>query len=561
MLTISTTALLALVAPQDPPDTFTMLPIQHLLSDKVEARALPYGSMLHPKETFNSIAGKSTTGLSVTVDDINQMLSRAFDDESNDGGLYLDLVGNNVLAAGKEQHIRDVKDLLTQIARTMSRPIEVEFAAWDASDLATPAAILDREAYAEFAANRTPIWRVTNRTIAGRLTSLEHIKESLYLRGINTEVASKSTMLSPETSRYLEGGSAAVQAFSLIGTTDLVVHLQFAASALLGVVDSLQTGMPDAPDIELPQLNSFFGTCSGRIPNHGALTATMIGDPSTGGQLTLTMRVSSHEDAAPPAAAADQQGLTIWPIGALTTEGLSSAISPPEQLLELHSHRLSQRAIKVHGHIPDETLRRLIEDSLNNEEEVFQRGGYITLSEQNPNFAHVRKLVIAMQDRMTQNAQIEHRSDLKPNQRSGEQANPPPLYALTIPTIIGRTASACRIRETNVVSDIHCEIAQEAGTLRPIISLLQSGTWLNAYASPIGESVHLNMETLSATALVPRKRRIMPGGVIMLAKSRSARNSYDSPAVPGLAINHGEGPSLTIDGNERKSSITTTISR
>ena len=305
MLTISSTVLLALVAPQDPPDTFTLLPLQHLLSNKVEARALPYGSMLEPVEVFNSVAGAATTDLSITTADIEDMLSRAFDDQLNDGGLFLDFVGSNVLAAGKAQRIQEVEDLLTQIARTISRPIEVEFAAWDATNLATPATILDGEAYAEFAANRTPIWRVTNRTIAGQLTSLEHIKESLYLRGINTEVASKSSILSPETSRYLEGGSAAMQAFSLIGTSDFVVHLQFAAAALLGVVDTLQTGMPDAPDIELPQLNSFFGTCSGRVPNHGALTATMIGDPSTGGQLTLTMRVRSHEDAARPTPTAD----------------------------------------------------------------------------------------------------------------------------------------------------------------------------------------------------------------------------------------------------------------
>lgn len=454
-----------------------------------------------------------------------------------------------------------MRDLIHEASGILARPVQVELAVWDAASDDAPATTLDAKGYAEFAANRSPLWRAVSTANAGQAVTIEHMTWSRYVRSIEIEVAQKKTMSRPATDRYGEGGCATVRAFSLVGSDDFAVHMQFAIAARRGVIGTLQTGLPGASDIELPQLDSYFGTCSGRIPNGGALAATMRGNSIGGGQVTVTLRVSSSGQSQQ----LSDKNAVLWPIGALVSDGLAYSADLPD--VHSESNKRDFDKASVYGRIPSDNLKDLIGNTLSAIEEDSEHdlrigGGYLFVRCSPSGIARVKQLMLSIQQRMLQNVAVQHRAYLQPVTAGQSQPAGSMLHELSIPTLLGREASVYRLRESNIVANVFIEVASEAGSLSPGMQLLQSGTWLRTRAIPVGKSLHVNLDLLSAMAPVPPMRSVMPGGgVLMQAEVASARNDHDGIITPGRAIQHGDGPRVTIDGREFKSTMSTTFVR
>ncbi len=563
MLTTVLPALLALSAPQQPSSTAEMLPLQHICSEEQKQRSLPWGSLLRyaPDDlnadfVFGSEGGGAVSQDAI-VDTLHGFMSTAIDEER----LFLQTIDRNLLAVGETKLVEQVRDLIHEASGILARPVQVELAVWDAASDNAPATTLDAKGYAEFAANRAPLWRAVSTANAGQAVSLEHMTWSRYVRSIEIEVAQKKTMSRPATDRYGEGGCATVRAFSLVGSDDFAVHMQFAIAARRGVIGTLQTGLPGAADIELPQLDSYFGTCSGRIPNGGALAATMRGNSIGGGQVTVTLRVSSSGQSQQ----LSDENAALWPIGALVSDGLAYSADLPDVHSESNKRDFDEAS--VYGRIPSDNLNDLISNTLSAIEEDSEHhlrisGGYLFVRCSPSGIARAKQLVLSIQQRILKNVAVQHRAYLQPVPAGQSQPAGSTLHELSIPTLLGREASVYRLRESNIVANVFIEVASEAGSLQPGMQLLQSGTWLRTRVIPVGESLHVNLDLLSAMAPVPPMRSVMPGGgVLMQAEVASARNDHDGIITPGQAIQHGDGPRVTIDGREFKSTMSTTFVR
>ncbi|HIE70429.1 MAG TPA: hypothetical protein EYP98_09720 [Planctomycetes bacterium] len=212
MLTTVLPALLALSAPQQPSSTAEMLPLQHICSEEQKQRSLPWGSLLrYAPDDLNAdfVFGSEGGGVvsqDAIVDTLHGFMSTAIDEER----LFLQTIDRNLLAVGETKLVEQVRDLIHEASGILARPVQVELAVWDAASDNAPATTLDAKGYAEFAANRAPLWRAVSTANAGQAVSLEHMTWSRYVRSIEIEVAQKKTMSRPATDRYGEGGCATV---------------------------------------------------------------------------------------------------------------------------------------------------------------------------------------------------------------------------------------------------------------------------------------------------------------------------------------------------------------
>lgn len=572
MLTTTIPALLALSLPQEPPSSVELLPIQHLCPTSARERQLvPYTSMLSDdfSKTSNLLAHQEPAGISDSV--LADILTEALTDEAENGELFLEVLPGQLLVTGSADQVARVKNLLAQASKTIAQTVEFELAIWENTQATAPASILDHRGYAEFTANRTPIWRCINTARVGQVTSLEHLDRVRYLRGIATEVAQKAALLAPVTDSYSVGGTAAVKAFSLIGTDDLAVHMQFAIANERNQPAALHTGIKSAPPIELPELDSFFGTCSGRIANGGALATTMRGARIGGGQITVTLRVNSrlnYQDPATPEEAAAATNLRIYPVGALTTKSLSSD-TPIPSTPDAWRRGREGKPNAPYSQVDFGTLLNLLENAIeakwpDNSPQLYECRGFLAvdLKDAPPECdALIRATLTGIQQRLTKNVHVEHRANVQP---VGNQALPladATLYALTLPTLLGREVSAYRVRETNIIHQIRMEIASDSTSLVPDTALLQSGTWFRANITPVGDNVHCDLDAFSAMTPMPAERRVMQGALLMTPRAATARQLHDSVALWGRPIAHGNGPEITVDGEVLRSSITTTISQ
>ncbi|MFT4842398.1 MAG: hypothetical protein ACJA0V_000284 [Planctomycetota bacterium] len=563
MLTIVLPAALALSAPQGPETTTQLMPLQHICTHEFDTNGLPWGSLMRLRHNLKADLVRSDDGLGpITPDAINDALygfvAEAIDAEQ----LFLQTIDNNLLVVGEPQLVARVRKYIAEAAGILARPMQVELCVWDAADREPCSSILDQQAFNDFAANRTPMWRAVSTASAGQPLIMESMKWSRYVRGIDIQVAQKKTMTSPATDHYGEGGSTMVHAFSLIGSSDFAVHMQFAVGNQPGVVNKLQTGMPGAPDIELPRLDSFFGTCSGRIPNGGALATSLHGNAASGGQITVTLRVTSTGS---PAPLTDQRA-ALLPVGALISDGLNYQAALPD----VHSEggQISIEQASSHGRIPSDNLQDLIAGVLaaadeEGDHEIKIGGGYLYMRASQQGIQRAQQLIQTLQDELIGNVEIRHSAHLHalPGQ-PGNTTTRAMLHSLTLPTLLGREAAVYRLHETNIVANIFVEVASEAGSLAPSIELLQSGTWFRARVVPVGESLHASVDLLSVIAPIPAIRSVMPGGgVLMQAQISSARLDHDGILTSGTAIDHGDGPRVTLAGRTYRSKLATTFSR
>jgi hypothetical protein len=160
---------------------------------------------------------------------------------------------------------------------------------------------------------------------------------------------------------------------------------------------------------------------------------------------------------------------------------------------------------------------------------------------------------------------VQHLGTLHPAEvpASGAAAGSPgasPLHELVLPTLFGREAFAARVLETNQISGIDVQIAQEAAMLDPLVQALQSGCWLRLRVAPLGDAAHCTSQLRCTHATLPQTRTIMPGGGVWMPSELTIGGSGHTGIVrSGQAFDHGEGPPLAIEGRVCRSALVTTV--
>ncbi|MFN3240749.1 MAG: hypothetical protein ACE37K_04465 [Planctomycetota bacterium] len=560
MLSIVLSTLTALpVAPQEPqPKTTTrMLPLQQLCTPSYSFGSPPWGTLMTTQSGGRrpNLVMREDRDTAISAEGVQSalypFLAPAIDEEL----VYLQPIGDNLLAFGQQDVVQAIERRLGEGAAILARPVQVEFAVWN-TDRLPPGTTLTAEDYADFAAGREPNWRAVGTARPGQPIALEHMTWTRYVRGIEVEVAQKIDVSRPATSRFGEGGHVGVRAYSLIGSDEFALHLQFAVADQRGGLITLKTGKQGAADIELPLLESYFGTCSGRVGNGGALAITMRGNPAAGGNVVLTLR--AHSDA--PKGSLSGGRAALLPIGALTTSALDHVTNIPRVDRDPDDTDLTDFDERpVFGQLPRDQLTEMVESVLGNAEDDYTLhlgGGYLFVHASADAIGGVRALLQQLQDDMIRNVEIEHRASTVGD---GSQ---PMLHELRVPTLLGREANAFRLFETNVVSDVYVEVAQEAGSLEPRVRLMQSGTWLRSRVVPAGQGLHLDLDVQCTVAPMPQMRSVMPdGGVLMQARVASARVDYQGTVQVGRTLPHGDGPDLPGGNDRRRTVLTTTLRR
>ena len=549
--------------PQQPQTTTRLVPLQHLCPSQPDEQGLPWGSLMRYRGSRTADLALGTDSMSaITPDSIVDTLYGFAAEDIDEERLFLQTIDSNLLVIGEKALADRVGKYIAEAGAILARPMQVELCVWDASEHGHPGSVLDADAYAKFGKDRAPQWRAVGTCNAGQPLRLENMTWSRYVRGIEIEVAQKKTMTSPSTDRYGVGSMALARAHPLIGSSDFAVHLQFAVADRSGQVQSLQTGMPGAPDIELPHLDSSFATCSARIPNGGALAATLAGSAAAGDAITVTLRVTSTES---PEAMSDPRAALI-PIGALISYGLNYEAALPD--VHENDDELFIEERSSYGYIPADNLQDLVAGVLaatdeEGEHEIKVGGGYLYVRASAPAIAAARSLLQGLQDEMIRNVEIVHAANIEPTESTAvATATRPLLHGLWLPTLLGREASAYRLHETNVVANIFVEVAPEAGSLAPSVQLLQSGSWFRCRLAPVGQSLHANIDLQTVVAPTPAMRSVMPGGgVLMQAEVAASRVDHDGVLNGAMTVDHGDGPRLQRQGQPWRTRMRTSFRR
>lgn len=566
MLTLLLPSLL--LAPQEPPAqnaVAEILSLQALCSEPDTPAAPVWGSLLcyvDPAERRGDVLVGIDDPSPVDPDTVARAVATIEADATESGALFVDPVGDSLLAVGDRAAVQRVRQLIDRATEIVARPLTVEFAAWDVADREAPAAVLDAAAYEHFVANRPPLWRAVATGRPGQAIGLEHMRWSSYVRGIEVEVAQKQARSRPAMQRYAQGGHAVVRAHALASADEFAVHAQFAAAVRRGAVRTLATGMPGGADLDLPALESCFGACSGRVANGGALAATMRGNPAGGGQLVLTVRIWSRT----PPTRLGRDGVALLPCGALTSTALTRRIRLPDP------HRADDepaygREVAGYGHLDVDRLVELARTAAATDDEqasVQFGAGYLLVRGSAAARQRVESLLASLEQRLLRNATVQHSAVLQvPPPAQGAEpgaAINKNLHELVLPTLPGRECLGYRLFETDVVSDVFIEIAAEAGTLVPHVDTLQSGVWLRARVAPAAGGMHLDLDLMHVQAPVPATRITMAdGGTLMPAEVEVARVAHAGIVLPDAVVEHGDGAALTVEGRTYRSGLTTTL--
>jgi hypothetical protein len=541
-----------------PPAAIDTIPLDHLLQHHPGQCLPPWGSLLqqpldrdeHVDRCDHLQAGPHTSG--VRADELLGMLQHRHGAAIEAGRLQLAWLGTRLLIVGDEAEVAQVRSTALATARLLLRPIALEFAAWDASDRETPPATMTAEEFARFTGNRQPLWRSIAHGRSGCAQALQRLRWTDYIRDLDTAIAQKQAVSSPQVAQFADGGHAVMRAHLLLGN-ELVLHVQFAAAQRRGIVRSLQTGMAGAADIELPTLETNLGTASGRLRSGGALAVTLRGHASSGGQLVLTFRATL-------AAAADPElppDLAVLPIGALG----SRALLRPQPLPSASGDELP--ALGNQPELEREELHDLLRSVLG-DGGFHDAGEFLIVQADAAALQRADLLLRTLQDRMLRNATVQHLGALQATDNTGAPAaagaGGGPLHELVLPTLFGREAFAARVLETNVIARLFPEIAQEISILNPEVRALQAGCWLRARITQLGDGAHGDCEVRCTNAPPPQTRTIMPaGGVWMPTELAIAAANHDGPLRSGQPIDHGDGPPISVEGRSYRSGLATIV--
>lgn len=533
---------LSLSAPQEPRAGFDTVPLQHLLRPADAAAPLPRTTMLEVADRDALLARSAPLDAGTLLDPLRVLHGPALEA----GTLRWHVAGGNLLLAGDAAAVAACRTHMQSIARMLTRPVQIELAIWDATDRSSPACVLDGAAFAEFSKDRQPWLRLVDTVGVDQIATLSRLRKQSYVRSVAGEVAQKAFINDPMLAEYRDGAIALAKVQPLVGSDELVVHAQFALAQRRGIPRAMQTGTASAPDVEVPTLETCMGTLSGRIPNGGALAVVLRGHPALGGQIVVTLRVTASAVVTPAA----DKGFTVVPVGALTEMSLLPVGPSPER---------PDREPQSCGFVPMDQLFDLANAAGGDgQATVAAIGSHLLLTGDAKAIGNIVNLVRSLQDRLLRTTTLVATGSV-PGSNEPNAERTANLYEIAAPTLIGRSLHLARLLETNALTDVEVEIAQEASMAVPIVTALQAGTWIQATTTLVDSAAHVDLRLRCTHAATPQARSIMPNGVLTPTDQTTSQVEHRGLVVNGLPIEHGDGPMLPVEGRSWRSVLQTVV--
>ncbi len=489
------------------PPAVEIVPVHALVLPQPGQQPIPFGNLLHRwTEPQQFLAEWSEPRHLLGEDTLVELLDVLHGRSGVAGELSIQVrAGTAWLHGDRAEVVASARKHLLHGLALLTRPVQVEaiLCAHTGEPLPT---ILAPEQLAATLAASPPLWRSRAICTGHGRVQLRSMLTAPYVRDVRAEVAQGSAASVPETDDLLDGVAVGIDVEALAGTDDLVLFTQFALSARVDEV-AVQAGRnPKRSNIDLPVLDSAWGTASGRIPPGGALAITVGGTEATGPQRVLLLTARWQ---VPPVERRLGQA-TVLPIGALLSNDLAHAAGTPTRVVceELYFER--QGASDEGWPLMErDQLYELVRSTLG---DAFDEAGgevrygrdHLLLIGTPEQAASVEALLVSLQERWIRNGTV------LASVRPAADAASPPIHQVAIPALRSRQHVVWRGREATTVSAMNVAIAQESSMYDPMTQFVQSGLWVTGAVEGDGEQAFADLIVQVRSASPARRRGLEP---------------------------------------------------
>jgi len=451
----------------------------------------------------------------------------AFEDRS----MFVNSNEDRMLVQADAVQLEQLRRNIRQLFLVLGQPIEITASIFLVDDARPTEPVLHADQLAELQRSGQQLWSNTTTTRSSLLTSFDALRWSRYVRDVEVEVAQNSKVAVPMVDVFAEGLRISVLPHSMVKTEDIAIQAQFSIGDRRGL-ETLATGVPGHPNIDLPRLESAFGAVAARVPSGGGMAVLLAGTEACGARLVLVIsprypspRQSDYID-----------NVLVAPVSALTNGSMIYGISLTDSKPVCNGDDVGdgpdttdaeQCVGRIEGDELEEVLLAALDDSQVTSCEL--QGGFLLLSAPAEVAEQARTTLTALQDRLVRNAavhcsvdasEVESHSPMAKEIQDGEHRV---LHRVALPCLAGRTSVLFRGIEQNSVRTMMCEIAQDAHILDPVVERLSSGLWTIACPSLTEDGVECDL-TLQFDYQTPTvKQPLAPAGMLMLSDSSSIR--------------------------------------
>lgn len=418
--------------------------------------------------------------------------------------------GGVLWLTGEHELVARARAELTALAALVDRPIEVTATLYAGTDAIAPPVVLGTESAAD-AGRGDRLWTATATTRSGGTAAFDAMRWVRYVRSANVEVAQKSSISNPTIAAFGEGIAAAVSVHALVDSDDLVVFVQFAFGQRRRI-ETVTTGVPGQPALDVPTLDTAFATAAARLPKGGSMQLVLGGHADAGPRLVFAVQPRCLAPVPPQ----PEPGTAWLPISGLVAASLRLTTELPDDTPAVEDEVREPLRASVQGPSLDrDRLTEIVRRAVGDEAaaigccgpHLFVRG---TATAQ----ATAAATIVRLQDRLLRNVAVRADTELTagagatpfPATKTGEPAVC--LHRVALPTLPDCTAIAFRGMETTAIRTMWSEIAQEASVLAPVVETRRPGLTLVA-AAATGDRVEV---TLRSNHELPAFVRSLPGG-------------------------------------------------
>jgi hypothetical protein len=349
-----------------------------------------------------------------------------------------------------------------------------------------------------------------------------------YVRQANVEVAQDQSISNPVLAMFGEGLGAVVGVHSLADSEDLALFVQFVCGQRRSV-DAVATGVANQPNLDLPTVDTAFGTASARVPSGGSMQIVLRGTPGSGARVVLTVQARY---AAPRAGTSDPGGVAVLPVSALTSAALRRHYPIPDgKPLLGDNHAAWEAEGEENGVLESGQLADIVREAVGDDEGASAEvvSGHLLVAGSPQTRQTALATVRQLQDRLLRNTVMRCSAELEEVDGSSPFAPAVPngqrlrLHDVALPSLPGRRAFVFRGIERNAVRTMLSEIAQGASSMSPFVEALRAGVWLSFCVPDDAAGDMIDAQT-QLDHLTPAVLRTFPaGGVAHLADVASLR--------------------------------------
>lgn len=478
-----------------------------------------------------------------------------------DGNNEIWVSGMMLRVAGSPDEVQMAESAVHALTRAFVRNIRIEAELYRISDRGAFPAVATSDQLARLAAERNllRVWRGTALCAAGNLVSLGKDRHTSYVHDVNVEVAQSAKIGDTETSTLFEGVRVSVEPHALAGTTDVVLHAQFAFGEQRRPLETRSAGTDEIPDVDVPALDCTSGSMSGRIPSGSALLLSVQGHEAGGANMLLALRASTDQPGG-----GEVRDVSVIPITALVSEALRWRVyAAPEDLPENKCSLLMTRDAQEIAFGPSERddLQDLMQRALGIDDSEtewleIERGHAVVRGSAAVREAAVR-VVSGLQDQLLDTFQVDMTTTLDgahfgdgvfPRSAAPTSSANDHLHRVTFPALVGRPHAIVRGHETTVIRENDVEIAQKAQITDPVIEQVFSGVVVSTLVYPQQASlgVEADIELRQVPPAQRRSPQIKDGGALYLPTTNRARFTHGGPIAPGQPLDLGDGPTVNV---------------